>query len=108
MAAPEERAHDVWALNAQGSVVVEQLGRVCLVNVLDATALWAGLDARRTMHNAHVPCRTLGGHAPLQAYPEAGHTGRSYRQECETELMDLTRVYAYLGTCRRFRRVAQN
>jgi transposase InsO family protein len=213
MAAPEGRPHDVWELDAQGPVIVEHLGRVCLVNVIDTTsrlkvesypcvdttnppletyqlvlrraflatgvprqitfdrgtvffdntttspfptrlhlwllalgvevsftrvrrptdhahvervhqtmtlqtllgqswsdapALWAGLDARRTMLNAHIPCRMLGGRAPLQAYPEAGHTGRFYRPEWETELLDLNRVYAYLGTCRWFRRVAQN
>jgi transposase InsO family protein len=213
VAAPEGRPHDVWELDAQGPVVVENLGRVCLVNVIDttsrlkvesypcvdttnppfetyqlvlrraflatglpgqisfdrgtvffdntttspfptrlhlwllalgvevsftrirrptdhahvervhqtmtlqallgqswsdATALWAGLDARRSMLNTHIPCRMLGGRAPLQAYPEAGHTGRFYRPEWETELLDLNRVYAYLGTCRWFRRVAQN
>jgi hypothetical protein len=74
----------------------------------DATALWAGLDARRTMLNAHIPCRMLGGRAPLQAYPHAGHTGRFYRPEWETELLDLERVYRYLATCRFYRRVAQN
>jgi hypothetical protein len=74
----------------------------------DGTALWAGLDARRSMLNAHIPCRTLGGRAPLQAYPQAGHTGRFYRPEWEAELLDLNRVYSYLATCRFFRRVAQN
>jgi len=74
----------------------------------DATALWAGLDARRTMLNEHIPCRMLTGRAPLQAYPQAAHTGRFYRPEWEAELLDLNRVYRYLGTCRFFRRVAQN
>jgi hypothetical protein len=74
----------------------------------DSIALWAGLDARRMMLNTHIPCRTLGGQSPLQAYPQAGHTGRFYRPEWETELLDLNRVYRYLGTCRFFRRVAQN
>ena len=74
----------------------------------DATALWAGLDARRTMLNEHIPCRMLAGRAPLQAYPQAAHTGRFYRPEWEAELLDLNRVYRYLGTCRFFRRVAQN
>jgi transposase InsO family protein len=211
--APEGRPHDVWELDAQGSVVVENLGRVCLVNVIDTTsrlkvesypcldttnppletdqlvlrraflatglprqisfdrgtvcfdntttspfptrlhlwllslgvevsftrvrrptdhahvervhqtmtlqtllgqswpdgtALWAGLDARRRMLNTHIPCRMLNGHAPLQAYPEAGHSGRFYRPEWEAELLDLNRVYRYLATCRWFRRVAQN
>jgi hypothetical protein len=74
----------------------------------DPVALWAGLDARRTMLNEHIPCRTLGGRAPLQAYPEARHTGRFYRPEWEMEMLDLDRVYRYLATCRWFGRVAQN
>jgi transposase InsO family protein len=213
MPAPEGRPHDVWELDAQGPVAVENLGRVCLVNVIDTTsrlkvesypcldttnppletyqlvlrraflttglprqvsfdrgtvffdntttspfptrlhlwllslgvevsftrvrrptdhahvervhqtmtlqallgqswpdgtALWAGLDVRRSMLNAHIPCRMLSGRAPLQAYPEAGHSGRFYQPEWEAELLDLNRVYSYLATCRWFRRVAQN
>ena len=74
----------------------------------DPVALWAGLDARRTMLNVHIPCRTLGAQAPLEAYPQAGHSGRFYRPEWEAELLDLNRVHSYLATCRFFRRVAQN
>jgi hypothetical protein len=74
----------------------------------DSITLWTGLDARRMMLNAHIPCRTLGGQAPLQAYPQAGHTGRFYQPEWEADLLDLTRVYRYLASCRWFRRVAQN
>jgi transposase InsO family protein len=72
------------------------------------TALWAGLDARRTMLNQHIPSRVLHGQAPLQAYPTAGHSGRSYRPECELELLDLKRVYQYLASCRWFRHVKSN
>lgn len=74
----------------------------------DPTALWAGLDARRTMLNGHIPCRVLGGRAPLEAYPQASHTGRFYRPAWEVEMFDVNRVYTYLGSCRFFRRVAQN
>ena len=74
----------------------------------DPTALWAGLDARRTILNAHIPCRALGGRAPLEVFPQTSHTGRIYRPEWEVEMFDLNRVYTYLSTCRFFRRVAQN
>jgi hypothetical protein len=74
----------------------------------DLIARWAGLDARRTMLNEHIPGRTLGGQAPREAYPQARHTGRFYRPEYEVDMFDLNRVYTYLGTCRWFRRVAQN
>ena len=42
----------------------------------DQTALWAGLDARRAMLNQHIPSWVLQDRAPLQAYPEAAHSGR--------------------------------
>jgi transposase InsO family protein len=74
----------------------------------DQTALWAGLDARRTMLNQHIPSRALHGQAPLQAYPEASHSGRSYRPEWETEILDVQRVFQYLANCRWFRRVKSN
>jgi transposase InsO family protein len=74
----------------------------------DQTALWAGLDARRAMLNQHIPSSVFQGMAPLQAYPEAAHSGRSYHPEWEAEMLDLDRVFAYLARCRWFRRVRAN
>jgi transposase InsO family protein/transposase-like protein len=74
----------------------------------DQTTLWAGLDARRTMLNQHIPSTVFQGRAPLQAYPEAWHSGRCYRPEWEAEMLDLPRVFAYLATCRWFRRIRAN
>jgi hypothetical protein len=71
----------------------------------DQTALWAGLDARRAMLNQHIPSRVLQGQAPLQAYPAAAHSGRSYRPEWETDLLNLDRVFQYLAKCRWFRQI---
>ncbi len=59
----------------------------------DQTALWVGLDARRAMLNQHITSWVLQGHAPLQAYPEAAHSGRFYRPEWEAEMLDLARVF---------------
>jgi transposase InsO family protein len=72
------------------------------------TALWAGLDARRARLNQHIPSRVLGGRAPLEAYPQAAHSGRSYRPEWEADMLDLQRVAQYLSTCRWFRRAKPN
>jgi transposase InsO family protein len=72
------------------------------------TALWPGLDARRAMLNQHIPSSVLQSQAPLQAYPQAAHSGRSYRPEWEAERLDLARVFAYLATCRWFRRIRAN
>jgi hypothetical protein len=46
--------------------------------------------------------------APLQAYPNASHSGRHYRPEWEAGLLDLNRVYHYLASCRWFRLVKGN
>jgi hypothetical protein len=74
----------------------------------DPMALWAGLDARRVRLNQHIPSRVLGGRAPLDAYPTAAHSGRSYRPEWEADMLEMQRVYQYLGTCRWFRRAYPN
>jgi transposase InsO family protein len=74
----------------------------------DQPTLWAGLDARRAMLNPHIPSWVLQDRAPLQAYPQAVHSGRSYRPEWEAEILDLDRVFAYLAKCRWFRRVRAN
>lgn len=65
--------------------------------------LWAGLDERREVLNTELPTRALAGQAPLDAYPQATHSGRSYRPECEEEMLDLKRVYRYLAQGRWFR-----
>jgi hypothetical protein len=74
----------------------------------DQSTLWAGLDARRVMLNEHIPSSVFQGLAPLQAYPQAAHSGRFYRPEWEAEMLDLHRVFAYLAHCRWFRRVRAN
>jgi hypothetical protein len=71
-------------------------------------ALWAGLDARRAMLNQHIPSGILQERAPLQAYPEAAHSGRISRPQWEAEMLDLDRVFTYLATCRWFRRIRAN
>ena len=72
------------------------------------TALWADLDARRAMLNQHIPSWVLQGRAPLQAYPEAAHSGRASRPEWEAEMLDLDCVFQYLARCRWFRHVRAN
>jgi hypothetical protein len=65
--------------------------------------LWAGLDERREVLNTQLPTRALDGQAPLEAYPQATHSGRAYRPEWEEEMLDLERVYRYLAPGRWFR-----
>ena len=72
------------------------------------TALWKGLDKRREILNRHLPSPILSHQAPLEAYPEAIHSGRTYRPEWEEELLALERVYAYLAQGRWFRSIHSN
>lgn len=60
------------------------------------------------MLNQHIPSGVFQGQAPLQAYPEAAHSGRFYRPAWEAEMPDLHRVFAYLTHCRWFRRIRAN
>lgn len=69
-------------------------------------AVQAFLDERLNFLNRKFPCRTLGGQPPLTVYPEAVFSGRFYRPELESELLDLQLVYSYLARGRWFRRVS--
>jgi transposase InsO family protein len=70
----------------------------------DQAELWAGLDERREVLNSQFPTRVLDDRAPLDAYPQATHSGRDYRPEWEEGMLELERVYRYLGQGRWFRR----
>ena len=72
------------------------------------SALWAGLDERRQALNHHLPSRVLNDKPPLEAYPGAIHSGRSYRPEWEEELLSLEKVCTYLAQGRWFRGVRSN
>lgn len=70
----------------------------------DGAALQKSLTARRQFLNRDFPTRALQGRSPLQAYPEAAHTGRFYQLEWEETLLDWERVHTYLARGRWFRR----
>jgi transposase InsO family protein len=61
------------------------------------STLWAGLDERRNVLNRHLPSRVLSHKSPLEAYPQAIHSGRSYRPEWEEEFLSLEKVCTYLA-----------
>ena len=69
----------------------------------DLTALWQGLSQRREFLNTRYPSRSLHYQAPLEAYPQAVHSGRPYRPEWEEQMLDLQRVYTLLAQGRWFR-----
>lgn len=66
-------------------------------------ALRTELDRRREFLNQVYPSRALIYQAPLEAYPEASHSGRDYRPEWEEELLDMERVKALLAAGKWFR-----
>jgi hypothetical protein len=70
-----------------------------------AHTLPSKLDQRLDFLNQRYPSRSLNGQPPLQAYPQAAHSGREYRVEWEADLLDLPRVYAYLAQQHWFRQV---
>jgi len=67
-------------------------------------ALQKTLDDRLEFLNRRFPCRALDGKPPLEAYPQAIHSGRFYHPCLEKDLLDLTRGYAYLAQGRGFRK----
>jgi hypothetical protein len=72
------------------------------------SSLWSGLDERRQVLNHHLPSRVLSHQAPLEAYPQAIHSGRTYRPEWEEELLALEKMCTYLAQGRWFRRIRSN
>lgn len=64
------------------------------------------LQSRILFLNQEYPSCALQGQSPLQAFPQAAHSGRSYRPEWEKDLLDMQRVDDYLAKGRWFRRVS--
>lgn len=87
-----ERSHQLWF-----DQVVNGARFACW------EAFYETLLRRREFLNWKLPCATLGEQPPLLAYPEARHSGRWYRPEIESELLDLGRVDAYLEQGRWYR-----
>ncbi|MCP4600299.1 MAG: hypothetical protein GY847_07165 [Proteobacteria bacterium] len=56
--------------------------------------------------NEDFPSRTLEHRSPMDAYPEARHSGRPYRPEWEEAILDIQCIYDYLARGRWFRRTS--
>jgi len=72
----------------------------------DLAALQRRLQARILFLNHEYPSRAVGGQPPLQAFPQARHSGRPYSPQAEEQLLDMQRVYDYLQQGRWFRQVS--
>jgi hypothetical protein len=87
-----ERSHQLW----QQQVLDGQ-------TFANREALYQALKQRREVLNSSLPCASLGEVPPLQAFPEAKTPRRLYRLEWEMDLLDLTRIHAYLAQGQWFR-----
>jgi Homeodomain-like domain len=90
-----ERSHQTWyhqVLEGQTFATYEALDQA--------------LRQRRDVMNEHLPCASLDGRSPLAACPEARRPQRLYRPEWEEQLLDLSRVHAYLAQGRWFRKAS--
>ena len=75
-------------------------------DIANNATLYKNLADRKVFMNERYPSRALNGQAPLQAFPEAQHSGRPYRPEWEADLLDMQRVADYLAPGRWFRVVS--
>lgn len=71
-------------------------------------ALFDRINYRRKVLNENYPSRTMGKKAPLQVYPQAAHSKRVYSIRKEKQLLDIGRIYRFLGKGKWHRKVAQN
>lgn len=69
----------------------------------DEVACQLGVDLRLDFLNQVYPSRSLGGQAPLQADPQARHSGRHYHPDQELDMLSMARVHTYLAQQRWFR-----
>jgi hypothetical protein len=90
-----ERSHQTWQHQVLDG---QQFG-----SLLD---LFHTLTERRRFLNYCLPCATLGEVPPLLAYPQATTPRRIYRPEWEANILDLSRVHAYLSQGRWFRKAS--
>jgi transposase len=74
----------------------------------EQTDLWKGLTQRCQFLNEVYPSRMLQHQPPLQAYPQAIHSGRPYRPEWEADLLEMNRVDSFLSQGRWFRTASRD
>lgn len=64
-------------------------------------------NKRRKRLNENLPNRSLGGQAPLVAFPKAAHSGRFYSLEQEDQLFEMNRVNKLLAKCCWYRKLTK-
>lgn len=54
-------------------------------------------NKRRKLLNEILPCSTIGGIAPLKAFPKARYSARPYSPQLEQQMINLDKVYQFLA-----------
>lgn len=72
----------------------------------DLSELQRQLQARILFLNQEYPTSALNERPPLQAFPQASHSGRVYQLRSEEQMLNLQRIYDYLASARWFRKVS--
>ena len=70
--------------------------------------LFSHCNERRQRLNENIPSRSLDHMAPLQAFPQARHSGRPFCLEKEYDLVMLERIYEFLALGQWYRRTSKN
>ena len=69
---------------------------------------FSNCNKRRNRLNKKYPSRALDKQAPLQAFPQAAHSGRPYSIGQEQSLFNLDRIYTFLAKGKWHRKVSAN
>jgi len=72
----------------------------------DIATLQRSLQSRMLFLNLEYPTRSLEARPPLQAFPQARHSGRIYSPDTEEQMLDMQRIYDFLQSGRWFRQVS--
>lgn len=70
-------------------------------------SLHAYCDKRRKLLNETLPCSTIGGIAPLKAFPAAKNSGRFYHPQTERNMIDLNLVFQFLAKGKWYRKAGK-
>lgn len=63
---------------------------------LNWESFFLACQGRRQWLNSSLPCSALEDRPPLQAFPEAQHSGRRYHYHNERELLNMDKVFDWL------------
>ena len=77
------------------------------IEYTDWETLFNFCQSRRRFLNRDLPCSNLNNQSPYQAFAQAKHSGRYYHPQLEEQMLDLNKVYDFLGQGKWYRRVSK-